>query len=112
MIDYERFMRQQLKKLNPVQQVAYSLIKGDARFISTLIDISKEPSNSDLKKRELRNCLAHYGLGQYIKNSDIVQSDVLKGLTIKAFKKDYFEVKEELYKFMNELADQIKRIIF
>lgn len=32
MIDYERFMRQQLKKLNPVQQVAYSLIKGD-KFI-------------------------------------------------------------------------------
>ena len=47
MIDYERFMRQQLKKLNPVQQVAYSLIKGDARFISTLIDISKEPSKAD-----------------------------------------------------------------
>lgn len=33
-------------------------------------------------------------------------------LTIKAFKKDYFEAKEELYKLMNELADQIKRIIF
>lgn len=49
MIDYERFMRQQLKKLNPVQQVAYSLIKGDARFISTLIDISKEPSKADNK---------------------------------------------------------------
>ena len=40
-------MRQQLKKLNLVQQVAYSLIKGDARFISTLIDISKEPSKAD-----------------------------------------------------------------
>lgn len=82
-----------------------------------ILDLNKETGlnlflNSDLKKRELRNCLAHYGLGQYIKNSDIVQSDVLNGLTIKAFKKDYFEVKEELYKFMNELADQIKRIIF
>lgn len=82
-----------------------------------ILDLNKETGlnlflNSDLKKRELRNCLAHYGLGQYIKNSDIVQSDVLKGLTIKAFKKDYFEGKEELYKFMNELADQIKRIIF
>ena len=47
MIDYERFMHKQLKNLNPVQQVAYSLIKGDARFISTLLDISKEPSNVD-----------------------------------------------------------------
>ena len=82
-----------------------------------ILDLNKETGlnlflNSDSKNRELRNCLAHYGWGQYIKNSDIVQSDVLKGLTIKAFKKDYFEAKEELYKFMNELADQIKRIIF
>ena len=82
-----------------------------------ILDLNKETGlnlylNSDLKNRDLRNCLAHYGLGQYIKNSDIVQSDLLKGLTIKAFKKDYFEAKEELYKFMNELADQIKMIIF
>ena len=57
-----------------------------------ILDLNKETGlnlflNSDLKNRELRNCLAHYGLGQYIKNSDIVQSDVLKGLLLKPLRK-------------------------
>ena len=82
-----------------------------------ILDLNEETGlelylNTKLKNRELRNCLAHYGLGQYIKSSDIIQSDVLNGLTIKAFNKDYFEAKEELYNYMNELANQIKKIIF
>ncbi len=82
-----------------------------------ILDLNKETGlnlflNTKLKNRELRNCLAHYGLGQYIKNSDIIHSDILKGLTIKAYNKEYFEAKEELYKYMNDLADQIGKIIF
>ena len=38
--------------------------------------------------------------------------DVLKGLTIKAFGMDYRTAKEMLYKFLSDLAEQIKNIIF
>ena len=34
-----------------------------------------------LQNRELRNCLAHYGLGQYLEEKDIIETDILKGLT-------------------------------
>ena len=61
--------------------------------------------------RELRNCLAHYGLGRYITESEIISDDVLKGLTNKAFGKDYLTTKEEVYKILKDLADQIGEMI-
>ena len=41
--------------------------------------------NESLKDRAFRNCLAHYGLGQYLSESDLNDGDILKGLTKKAF---------------------------
>ena len=40
--------------------------------------------NSSLKNRGIRNCLAHYGLGQFLSEDDVIEYDVLKGLTYKA----------------------------
>lgn len=67
--------------------------------------------DNSLSHREFRNCLAHYGLGQYIGKSEIDSDDVLKGLTNKAFGKDYLTAKEELYKILKDLADQIEEMI-
>lgn len=65
-----------------------------------------------LQNREFRNCLAHYGLGQYLGESDIISSDVLKGLTKKAFSLEYDEAKCQLYKQLNNLSHQIQNTIF
>ena len=68
--------------------------------------------DNSLKSRSFRNCLAHYGLGQFLSEEDVMVDDVLKGLTIKAFGMDYMTTKEMLYKFLGDLAEQIKDIIF
>lgn len=65
-----------------------------------------------LKNRDFRNCLAHYGLGQFMKECDIIENDVLKGLTNKAFNLDYNTAKELLYGYLRDLTEQIKNEIF
>lgn len=64
--------------------------------------------NDSLKDRSFRNCLAHYGLGQYLSEENLIQSDILKGLTNKAFNMDYLVAKKKLYFYLTELVDQIK----
>ena len=65
-------------------------------------------TNTTLKDRALRNCFAHYGLGQYISEKELDSDDILKGLTNKAFSMDYVATKECLYTYLNELVQQIK----
>ena len=67
--------------------------------------------NKSLRNGSFRNCLAHYGLGQYLSESDLCPGDPLKGLTKKAFNIDYFTAKEKLYNYLEELTEQIKVII-
>lgn len=64
--------------------------------------------NNSLKDRTFRNCLAHYGLGQYLSESDLIDNDVLKGLTNKAVNMDYSDAKDKLYFYLNELTNQIE----
>lgn len=61
--------------------------------------------------RNFRNCLAHYGLGQYMSEDEIISDDILKGLTNKAFGKDYITTKEELYEILRSLTNQIRQTI-
>lgn len=68
--------------------------------------------NSSLKNRGIRNCLAHYGLGQFLSEDDVIEDDVLKGLTYKAFGMDYNSTKEHLFEYLRELTEQIKYMIF
>lgn len=68
---------------------------------------SKLTIDCSLQSRDFRNCLAHYGLGQYMEEKDIVSSDILKGLTIKAFHLEYVEAKKQLFDCLNRLRDQI-----
>ena len=67
--------------------------------------------NNCLYDRNFRNCLAHYGLGQYISDIEIISDDILKGLTNKAFGKDYLTTKVELYEILRSLTEQIRQTI-
>ena len=68
--------------------------------------------NDSLKNRSFRNCLAHYGLGQYISENDLIDNDILKGLTNKAFNMNYKDAKDKLYFYLTELTNQIEDAIF
>ena len=68
--------------------------------------------NDSLKDRSFRNCLAHYGLGQYLSENDLIDDDVLKGLTNKAFNMTYSDAKNKLYFYLTELTNQIESEIF
>ena len=68
--------------------------------------------NASLCNRELRNSLAHYGLGQYMSEKDILSADTMKGLTIKALHMESIEAKQRLFDYLTELRDQIESIIF
>ena len=47
----------------------------------------------------------------YINDNEIIIDNVLQGLTMKAFGKDYITAKQELYKCLKELAQNIKLLI-
>lgn len=68
--------------------------------------------DTSLKNRSLRNCFAHYGLGGFLKETEINEKDILKGLTEKAFNMDYYSCKELLYKNLKDLKNQIEETIF
>ncbi len=68
--------------------------------------------NESLKNWKLRNCLSHYGLGQFLDEIDIIDNDILKGLTNKTFGMDYNTSKKLLYKYLNDLTERIKNDIF
>ena len=68
--------------------------------------------NDSLKDRAFRNCLAHYGLGQYLSESDLINDDILKGLTNKAFNLNYIDAKNKLYFYLTELTNQIETEIY
>ena len=64
-----------------------------------------------MQRRELRNCLAHYGLGQYMDENNIIRTDTQKGLTNKTLNLDYCEAKHYLDKYLYELRDQIQNVL-
>lgn len=67
--------------------------------------------NTSMYNRAFRNCLAHYGLGQFMKEEDIDENDLMQGTTKKAFNLTYMETKKVIYGYLTDLANQIKIII-
>ena len=68
--------------------------------------------DNSLQHREFRNCLAHYGLGQFMSGTDIIEDGLLKGLTVKAFGLEYYEAKKKVYAYLNNLVKQIEGYIY
>lgn len=65
-----------------------------------------------LCNQNFRNCIAHYGLGQVMKDDDIISGDLLGGLTNKIFNMNYYEVKDFIYQELKKLGKQIEENIF
>ena len=64
-----------------------------------------------LYNRNFRNCIAHYGLGQFMTAEDLIEDDLLFGLTKKTFDKTYFEVKKFIYSQLRSVEKQISKLI-
>lgn len=58
--------------------------------------IQKFYINDSLCAKALRNCFGYYDLGQ------LLEEDILKGLTQKVFNMDYFSCKEMLYEYLGD----------
>lgn len=107
----EKFFEEELPQKFKYAYLQYYYLCDFIKEINTynglnlMIDVS-------LQDRKFRNCLAHYGLGQYLREDEIVKDDLLMGLTIKAFSMEYLEAKEFLYRELQGLVKQIKEIIF
>jgi len=67
--------------------------------------------DTSMQHRDFRNCLAHYGLGQFLGDNEVLADDILKGLTYKAFDADYLSAKKCLYENLEDLSEQIKTAI-
>ena len=63
--------------------------------------------DSRWKSDRFRNSMAHYKLGIVLKESDLIISDAMFGLTEKIFGEDYYTVKKSIYKELEGLAKQI-----
>ena len=76
--------------------------------LSTDFKIDNKYSNSNF-----RNCMAHYGLGQEMKEADIIESDTMMfGLTDKIFLIPYSELKGEIFSELAKLANQLEAYLF
>lgn len=103
-----------LDEIVPKFKFAYLQYYYLCDLINEINDINgtKFKIENTLQHRQFRNCLAHYGLGQFLDEKDIIDNDLLKGLTIKAFRKDYFDTKEQIFKELYNLVQQIGNLIF
>ena len=59
------------------------------------------------KSDRFRNAIAHYKLGIVLKEDELINSDVMFGLTRKLLGEDYLIVKKSIYKELKGLAKQI-----
>lgn len=54
-----------------------------------------------------RNAMAHYKVGVYLKEAEIITDDLMYGMTQKAFGLDYLSTKNRVYRELNSLGQQI-----
>jgi len=68
--------------------------------------------NAKYKNDCFRNCMAHYGIGQIMCESDIIETDIMFGLTNKIFDTPYLDVKNAIYNELDEIAKQLEKYLF
>lgn len=86
--------------------------KNDDYFGSVIEQINQKLGialkiNSKWKSDRFRNSMAHYKLGIVLKESNLIISDAMFGLTEKIFGEDYYTIKKSIYKELEKLAKQI-----
>ena len=97
---------QKLKYAYLIYYYLCNLIKDINSIDNISLEIDSSYINSDF-----RNCIAHYGLGQVMKEEDIIEDDILFGLTNKIFNIGYSEFKNIIYKELYSVRNQIENII-
>ncbi|MGL5561499.1 MAG: hypothetical protein ACRDCN_02600 [Tannerellaceae bacterium] len=86
-------------------------------YLCSLIPSMNEHTNyvltidENIKNTSLRNCIAHYGLGQVISEKEL-NNDPLKGITIKTLGLTYEDSKKQLFSILKDIERQITTIIY
>ena len=65
--------------------------------------------NTQYKNDNFRNCMAHYGLGVALKESDIIENDMFFGLTNVLLGMPYSKIKAQIYAELDSFSDQLTR---
>ena len=68
--------------------------------------------DTSFASNSFRNCMAHYGLGVVLKESDIIENDLMAGLTNKIFNMPYSKTKKAIFKELDSLSHQIESYLF
>jgi len=85
-----------------------------------LVDLVKEINNvfrsgfsmnERWYSRDMRNCLAHYGLGSVLKQNDLNEDDTFGGLTNKLFNCNWQSLKNSLVKELWDLSEQLQKFL-
>ena len=63
--------------------------------------------NPKYKSDDFRNAMAHYGLGVVLNEDELIENDIMFGLTNKVFGEDYSTIKSFVYGELSDLAKQI-----
>lgn len=61
--------------------------------------------------RNMRNCLAHYGLGSVLQKDDLNENDAFGGLTNKLFNCDWQTLKNSLIEELWNLSEQLQKFL-
>lgn len=65
----------------------------------------------DYYSQDFRNAMAHYKLGVFLKEHEILLNDPMFGITQKAFGSDYHQTKKKIVEELNSLACQLENFL-
>ena len=68
--------------------------------------------NRQYKNDKFRNCMAHYGLGASLKETDIIESDMLYGLSNLIFNMSYIDIKTAIYSELDSFSEELTNYLF
>jgi len=68
--------------------------------------------NNQYKNDKFRNCMAHYGLGAAMNETDIIESDMLFGLSNKLLGMPYMKIKAAIYAELDAFSEQVTKYLF
>jgi len=68
--------------------------------------------NFQYKNDKFRNCMAHYGLGVVLKETDIIENDMLFGLSNHLLDMSYTELKTAIYSELDLFSEQLTKHLF
>lgn len=83
-------------------------------LLKVIPDVNKELGvtlhmNNTYYSDKFRNAMAHYKLGVALQESEIIDNDIMFGLTQKYFGVDYMAVKQDIITELKSLSKQIKK---